>query len=99
MVLRDAFRDGRLSFADDFTDDPTELQAQLCSIRSKPGSERLEDLLTREEMRSLGIVSPDRADSMAMQYATQAPRVALAAATAPVRMAVTESTLLAGLMS
>lgn len=74
MVARDAFRDGRISFAEDFTDDSTELQAQLCSIRSKPGIERLEDLLTREEMRKLGITSPDRADSLIMQYATQAPR-------------------------
>lgn len=98
MVLRDAFRDGRLSFADDFTDDPTELQAQLCSVKGKPGAERLEDLLTREEMRAAGIASPDRADSMAMQYATQAPRVNLPA-NAPPRIAVVESTLLEGLMS
>lgn len=98
MVLRDAFRDGRLSFADDFTDDSTELQAQLCSIRSKPGVERLEDLLTREEMRAAGITSPDRADSMAMQYATQAPRVAAPAGAAP-RVRVFESTLLEGLVT
>lgn len=96
MVLRDAFRDGRLSFVDDFTDDPTELQAQLCSVKSKPGTERVEDLLTREEMRALGIASPDRADSMAMQYATQAPRVLMPESTKP-RVAVIESSLLEGM--
>lgn len=100
MVLRDAFRDGFLSFAEDFTDDPTELQAQLCSIRSKPGTERLEDLLTREEMRAIGITSPDRADSMAMQYATQAPRMLARPATAVGRSRVLagESTLLEGMV-
>ena len=104
MVLRDALRDGRLSFTDDFTDDSTELQAQLCSIRSKPGTERLEDLLTREEMRAAGITSPDRADSIAMQYATQAPRLvrrstADAGAGEPTSMLVIESTLLEGLVA
>jgi hypothetical protein len=99
MVLRDAFRDGRLSFADDFMDDSTELQAQLCSVRSKPGTERLEDLLTKEEMRAAGITSPDRADSMAMQYATQAPRAARLPEGAAPRMAVVESTLLEGLVA
>lgn len=99
MVLRDAFRDGRLSFADEFTDDPTELQAQLCSVKSKPGIERVEDLLTRDEMRALGIKSPDRADSMAMQYATQAPRVLNAGANAPPRVAIIESSLLDGMVS
>jgi len=98
MVLRDAFRDGRLSFVDDFTDDSTELQAQLCSVRSKPGVERLEDLLTREEMRSAGITSPDRADSMAMQYATQAPRMSSAPSTRR-RLVIGESTLLGGLVA
>ena len=100
MVLRDAFRDGFLSFADEFTDDPTELQAQLCSIRSKPGTERLEDLLTREEMRAAGITSPDRADSMSMQYATQAPRATARPVTAAGRSRILtgESTLLEGLI-
>lgn len=98
MILRDAFREGRLSFSDDFTDDPTELQAQLCSIRSKPGVERLEDLYTREEMRAASIKSPDRADSMAMQYATQAPVVPHPPADAPARMKVIRSTLMDGLV-
>ena len=80
MVTRDAFRDGTISFADDFTDDETELQAQLCSVRINPGTERVEDLQTKEQMRQDGITSPDRADSIAMQFATQAPVVAASSA-------------------
>ena len=37
------------------------------------GVERVEDLLTKEEMKAQNITSPDRADSFAMQYATQTP--------------------------
>ena len=76
MVMRDAFRDGHISFDDDFTDDATELQAQLCSVKTNPNTERVEDLQTKEAMRADGIKSPDRADSIAMQYATQAPVMA-----------------------
>ena len=45
----------------------------MCSIKSKPNGERVEDLQTREEMRRDGIKSPDRSDSFVMQFATQAP--------------------------
>ena len=75
MVLRDGFRDGTVAFEDDFVDDDEwdDLDAQLCSIKRKPGVEKVEDLLTKKEMVDKGIVSPDRADSMAMSKATQAP--------------------------
>lgn len=82
--LRDDFRDGLIVFDDDFcpSDDAyedevssqDELMAQLCSIKTRPSSERVDDLVTREQMRADGLTSPDRADSLAMQYATQAPR-------------------------
>jgi hypothetical protein len=52
-----------------------EFEAQLSSIKGKPGTDRLEDLQTREEMSRQGIDSPDHADSLAMQYATQMPTV------------------------
>lgn len=74
LVARDAFRDGLITFADDAVDEPEELEAQLCSVKRKiVGDDRIEDLVTREEMRREGIKSPDRADSLVMQYATQAP--------------------------
>jgi hypothetical protein len=76
IVARDAFRDGTILFEDDFVDGETdwsEVEAQLCSVRRKPGSERLEDIITKEDMRRLGIKSPDRGDGIIMQFATQAP--------------------------
>lgn len=75
MVLRDSYREGRIVVADDFVaeNEWDDLDAQLCSIKRKPGMEKIEDLLTKQEMIDKGIVSPDRADSMAMQSATQAP--------------------------
>lgn len=74
LVARDAFRDGLISFADDAIDEYHELEAQLCSVKRKiVGDDKIEDLVTREEMRREGIKSPDRADSLVMQFATQAP--------------------------
>lgn len=74
LVARDAFRDGLISFADDSIDEYEELEAQLCSVKRKiVGDDKVEDLITREEMRREGIKSPDRADSIVMQFATQAP--------------------------
>lgn len=75
MVLRDHFRQGKVVVADDFVreDEWDDLHGQLCSIKRKPGMEKIEDLLTKQEMVDKGIVSPDRADSMAMDCATQAP--------------------------
>jgi hypothetical protein len=44
-------------------------------VKTKHGhGERVEDLMTKQEMRDKGITSPDRADSLAMLYATQSPR-------------------------
>lgn len=75
IVLRDEFRDGRITIAEDFCEgleEMDELIAQLCTIQTKP-TDRLEDLVTKEEMKDKGIKSPDRADTLAMFYATQAP--------------------------
>lgn len=80
LVLRDAFRDGTLEFAPTFFEDEADwddFKAQLCSIEMDPGTERLEDLVTKEEMGRRGIKSPDMADSLAMQFATQAPRLTM----------------------
>jgi len=78
LVCRDAHRDGNVIYADDFVEDDKDwddVYGQVCAIRRKVGIERVEDLLTKEEMRNAGIISPDRADSMAMQYATQQPEL------------------------
>lgn len=73
LILRDAFRDKQIVFAEsclESREDWTELEAQLCCIKIKPGSERVEDLLSKEELKRQGIKSPDIADSIAMQFAT-----------------------------
>lgn len=77
IALRNDLRDGYVVFADDFTNDHAEhdeLLAQLCSIRIPPNMERVEDLVTKQKMKDDGIPSPDRADCLAMQYATKAPQ-------------------------
>lgn len=76
LVLRDALREGRIVLADDLLPDRmgwSDFEAQLCSIRVKPGTERVEDLISKEDMRREGIKSPDIADSLAMQFMTRAP--------------------------
>jgi len=78
MVCRDYHQEGKVRYSDDFVSDQYEwddVMGQMCSIRRKIGQERVEDLATKEEMKNLGIVSPDRADSIAMQFATQTPEI------------------------
>lgn len=77
MLLRDELRDGRLFIDDDAMDFDAcdDFMAQLCSVQTRPEQDRVEDLTTKEQMRADGITSPDRADSLAMQYATQAPQL------------------------
>jgi len=78
IALRDAFRDGTIIIHPEALHDELavdEFEAQLTSIRTKPGTEKLEDLATKEEMKRDGLKSPDRADSLAMQYATLAPNI------------------------
>jgi len=78
MVCRDSHRDKKISYAEDFLDDGDwdDFTAQMCSVRTKPGVDRVEDLETKEAMMSRGIASPDRADGIAMLFATQTPSVA-----------------------
>lgn len=76
IVMRDVHRDKRISYAEDFLEESEEwdeFTAQMCSVRTKPGVDRVEDLETKEAMMARGITSPDRADSMAMLFATQMP--------------------------
>lgn len=79
--LRDALRDGWLFFHEDAFDTNDEWDnfcAQLCSLKTKPGSERYEEIITKAEMKALGIKSPDRGDSIAMQFAPSGSGVVVA---------------------
>jgi len=80
LVMRNGLRDGRTVFGPQLQGatpqekkDFNDLCAQLCSIKSKPGIERVEDLETKQEMKRRGLKSPDMAEGMAMVYATQSP--------------------------
>lgn len=99
LVARDAFRDGLISFEEGAVDDQEELEAQLCSVKRKVvGDDRIEELVTREEMRREGIKSPDRADSVVMQYATQAPVFSPASHGNGVEVTTAQSTVLDGML-
>ncbi len=75
LTMRDCFSNNTVDTRPDFVEEGEwdEFDAQMCSVKNKPGLEKIEDLLTKEEMKALGIVSPDRGDSCAMQWATQEP--------------------------
>lgn len=98
LVARDAFRDGLISFEPNAVDDVEELEAQLCSVKRKiVGDDRIEELVTREQMRAEGIKSPDRADSIVMQFATQSPVYSPGSHAKEPQLSVTRSSLLDGL--
>lgn len=75
LCARDDLRDGKVVILDGFCEEVEwdDFVAQMCSVRTKPGDERVEDLETKEHMMARGVKSPDDADSWAMQYATQEP--------------------------
>ena len=76
IVMRDAHRDGEIVYMDDFTDDFDDYSAQMCSIKTKESNDRVEALMTKKEMKAAGIKSPDKAESLVMQFATQMPHLA-----------------------
>lgn len=75
MVLRDQTRDQIYWFAPDFCDDDDweDFLAQACSIKYKDSGDKLEDLMTKNDMKAKGLKSPDMTDSWAMQFATSTP--------------------------
>jgi len=76
LVYRDELIDGNIYYDDGFCDNETwdDYVAQALTIKTKPSIERVEDLLTKQEMKALGIKSPDMPDSSVMVYATQTPQ-------------------------
>jgi hypothetical protein len=94
IAARNDLRDGCVAILPDFVDsedDWQEFEEQMCSIKCKIGTERVEDLQTKEEMQRDGIKSPDRADSWAMQYATVVPTITGAQTSAPAPLSVGRS--------
>ena len=98
--LREEYRDNLIDFAEgcfDSEDDADEYQNQLCTIEKKPGDERMEELVSKEEMKRNGMKSPDMSDSHAMQNATQAPTLASRAHVQTEQVIVSRSSVLEGL--
>jgi hypothetical protein len=99
LVLRNRYRDGLVAIDDSYTEDFEGLFGQLCMNRRKLGTERVEDLLSKQELVDQGMVSPDRADAQAMHMATQAPVLAIGKTHTETRAetVVVESEVLGGL--
>ena len=76
LVMRNAFRDGTIAIADEFAADDRDwidFTGQMASITVKPGTERVEDLETKQNMKRRGAKSPDIADSCAMLFVGHRP--------------------------
>jgi len=61
--LQARFRKDEISIVED-----RDLKAQLSSIKYKPAQEKRMQLISKEEMRSHGEKSPDRADALALVF-------------------------------
>ena len=61
--LQARFRKDEISIVED-----RDLKAQLSSIKYKPAQEKRMQLISKEEMRSHGEHSPDRADALALAF-------------------------------
>jgi hypothetical protein len=100
IACRNAFRDGRVYLLENMFEDHeawADFDAQLCSVRTAP-TEKLEDLVTKEQMKADGLVSPDIGDAWAMQFATQFPTTMAGHAVTELPVYVVESDVLAGLL-
>ena len=84
MALYEAFRDGRIRVSPDAVDDEEEFRAHLLSVKRRVSNERVDDLEPKKMIQQDGLPSPDRADSLAMQYATQTPAYTRNVTSAPI---------------
>lgn len=77
LVSRDFLRDDRVTLLEGAVkeDDWEDFEAQMLSIKTKPGIERVEELQPKTEMLREGVKSPDLADSFSMQFATRSDPV------------------------
>lgn len=73
LVSRDFLRDDRVAFLPGAVQesDATDFEAQMLSIKTKPGVEKVEELQPKTEMIREGVKSPDIADSVSLQFATK----------------------------
>lgn len=100
LVMRNRYRDGLIAYAEDYTDDWDGLFGQLTMNRKKIGQgDRVEDLLSKDDLVALGFVSPDRSDAQSMHFVNYVPVLAIGKAHAPIedqKVIVIESQVLEG---
>ncbi len=76
IVFRDELAAARVSFAEDYApedQDIDDMVDQCCAIRTRPGTERVEDIEPKKDHVARTQKSPDLADTKAMMFATQIP--------------------------
>lgn len=77
IALYDAFMDERIYIAPEAIDDEEEFRAHLLSIKRAQGGvdKKYDDIETKDKLKQDGQPSPDRADSLAMQYNRIIPNI------------------------
>jgi len=75
IAMYEYYRDGRIGFLPDAVDDEEELRSQLLMIRRRDDDYRKyeDDIEDKKKVRQDNLVSPDRVDSLSMQFSTQYP--------------------------
>ena len=74
IAYRNALRDGHVIIEEDYcaAEDWDDFMAQHASIKKKEG-DKVETLVTKQEMMAAAIKSPDMVDSIVQQYSTTVP--------------------------
>lgn len=75
LVMRDALRDKKVGLHDRVKVVWDDFTAQVCSVKTRLGIERVEDLDTKESMKKAGLKSPDMSDAFSMVYCGKRPSV------------------------
>lgn len=75
IMLRDLLRERRITVEENAIDDWDSFVAQVCSIHTRPSTDKVDDIETKVQMKNRGVKSPDRADSIVMQFATSRPAI------------------------
>ena len=100
--MRDALRDCFVDLTEDMMESPEDwddLDAQMASIAIDPGTDKVDDLVTKTEMIRQGIKSPDMDESLVMQFATKAASImpgSMGSSKEDAATIVEQSTVLAG---
>lgn len=78
LVMRNGLRDNWIHIDENFFLDKTDwddFYGQMCAIKRKPGTEKVEDIETKQDLLKRIMKSPDLADSAAMVFATSQPNM------------------------